>query len=313
MKNYKPIDLSNIKTYPLKSRSSKVREADFASTHQKGKSFKNFLDALPHILAAKDFHEVTAAVVDACRKQKPVIWAMGAHSIKCGLNPILIDLMRRGVIRVLALNGAGIVHDFELAMIGQTSEDVDREIASGMFGMAKETGEMINNAIREYGHEGTGAAVGKMLSEQKPPFVSQSLLATGYELGIPVTVHTAIGTDIIHMHPSADGAAIGRASHYDFRLLASAVADLGGGGVFFNVGSAVILPEVFLKAVTLVRNQGVLLEDFTTVNMDFIQHYRPMTNVVKRPTAGCGRGFCLTGHHEIMIPLLAAAVIESLP
>lgn len=312
MKRYKPVNLSRVTTYSIKKRSSKVRKKDFASPHRKGNSFEDFFGSLPNILAASDLRWVVDAIIKAHEIQKPVIWAMGAHSIKCGLSPILIDLMRRGVITALALNGAGIVHDFELAMVGETSEDVDREIKTGAFGMAKETAEILNGAIRKYGDYGIGAAVGRMLHEEKPPLMSNSLLATAYELNIPITVHVAIGTDIIHMHPNADGASIGKASHMDFRLLTSVVADMGGGGVFLNIGSAVILPEVFLKAVTIARNLGHSVEDFTTVNMDFIQHYRPNTNVTKRPVSGCGRGINLTGHHEIMIPLLAAALVERL-
>lgn len=312
MKRYTPVNLSRVTTYSIKKRSSKVRKKDFAAPHRKKNSFNEFFGSLPNILAAKDLRWIVDAIIRAHEIQKPIIWAMGAHPIKCGLNSILVDLMRRGMITALALNGAGIVHDFELAMVGETSEDVDREIETGKFGMAKETAEMLNGAIRKYGDYGIGAAVGRMLHEEKPPFMSHSLLATGYELNIPVTVHIAIGTDIIHMHPNADGASIGKASHVDFRLLTSVVSDMAEGGVFLNIGSAVILPEVFLKAVTIARNIRGTLKNFTTVNMDFIQHYRPNTNVTKRPISGYGRGINLTGHHEIMIPLLAAALVENL-
>lgn len=313
MKLYRPINLSRVNTYSLKDRSSKLYKGDFATPHQRGGSLEGFLDSLPNVLAVKDFNEVVGAIIEAREKEKPVIWAMGAHPIKCGLNPVIIDLMRRGVITALALNGAGIVHDYELALVGRTSEDVDREIRSGAFGMAKETAEGLNGAIKTYGDYGIGTAVGKMLNKQNPPCMSQSIMATAAELNILVTVHVAIGTDIIHMHPSMDGASVGKASHIDFRLLTSVVTDLRDGGVFLNVGSAVILPEVFLKALNLARNLSLkTIEDFTTVNMDFIQHYRPQTNVLKRPTAGHGKGYSLTGHHEIMIPLLAAALIEKL-
>jgi hypothetical protein len=236
---------------------------------------------------------------------------MGAHSIKVGLNPVIIDLMERGIITSLALNGAGIIHDFELAFIGQTSEDVDKEILSGAFGMAEETGSMLNQAISSAGKdEGIGAAVGRMIQAGDFPYKDKSLLAAGLRLDIPVTVHVAIGTDIIHMHPSFDGRATGEASHSDFLTFCSLVSELEG-GVYINLGSAVLLPEIFLKAVTLVRNLGQPLRHFTTVNMDFVQHYRPNTNVVRRPTQGGGRGFAITGHHEIMFPLLAAAIIEN--
>jgi len=236
---------------------------------------------------------------------------MGAHPIKVGLTPVIIDLMERGIITSLSLNGAGIIHDFELALIGQTSEDVDKEILSGAFGMAEETGSMINNAVKSGAEQGLGIgeAMGRMVHAGEFPYKDKSLLAAGTRLGVPVTVHVAIGTDIIHMHPSFDGRATGEAAGRDFRRFCSLVADLEG-GVFINLGSAVLLPEIFLKAVTLSRNLGHKLQHFTTVNMDFIQHYRPNTNVVRRPTHGGGKGFALTGHHEIMFPLLAAAIIE---
>jgi hypothetical protein len=237
---------------------------------------------------------------------------MGAHAIKVGLNPVIIDLMERGVITGLALNGAGIIHDFELALIGRTSEDVDKEILTGAFGMAEETGSLLNQAINAAGpEEGIGAAVGRMIQSGDFPYKDRSLLAAGIRLGVPVTVHVAIGTDIIHMHPSFDGKATGEAAHRDFLAFCALVSGIEG-GVYINLGSAVLLPEIFLKAVTLCRNLGHTLQHFTTVNMDFVQHYRPNTNVVRRPTQDGGRGFALTGHHEIMLPLLAAAIIESL-
>jgi hypothetical protein len=237
---------------------------------------------------------------------------MGAHAIKVGLNPVIIDLMEKGAITSLAVNGAGIIHDFELAFIGRTSEDVDREILSGAFGMAEETGSMLNKAIGEASaDEGIGAAVGRMIQSGDFPYKDNSLLAAGHRLGVPVTVHVAIGTDIIHMHPSFDGRATGEAAQRDFLAFCSLVSELEG-GVYINLGSAVLLPEIFLKAVTLARNLGQPLRHFTTVNMDFVQHYRPNANVVRRPTQGGGRGFALTGHHEIMLPLLAAAIIEQL-
>jgi hypothetical protein len=307
----KKIDTSKIKSYSIKGRESKVRINDFAKPHAWGGSFQDFFSSLPDILAAKHFKDVVAAVVQARKDKRPVMLGMGAHSIKVGLNPVIIDLMERGIITSLALNGAGIIHDFELALIGQTSEDVDKEILSGAFGMAEETGSMLNQAISSAGKdEGIGAAVGRMIHAGDFPYKNKSLLAAGQRLDMPVTVHVAIGTDIIHMHPSFDGKATGEATHRDFLTFCSLVSELEG-GVYINLGSAVLLPEIFLKAVTLVRNLGQPLRHFTTVNMDFVQHYRPNTNVVRRPTQGGGKGFAITGHHEIMFPLFAAAVIEN--
>lgn len=308
----KKIDPSKIKTYSIKGRQSKVKIENFARPHKKGSSFADFYSSLPHILASKHFMDVVEAIVLARKNKKPVMLGMGAHSIKVGLSPIIIDLMERGVITSLALNGAGIIHDFELAFIGHTSEDVDKEILSGAFGMAEETGSMLNAAIKAAKNdEGIGAAVGRMVQEGEFPFKDKNLLAAAYRLGVPATVHVAIGTDIIHMHPSFDGKATGEATHRDFLTFCSLVSELEG-GVYINLGSAVLLPEIFLKAVTLARNLGNPIHHFTTVNLDFVQHYRPNTNVVRRPTQGGGKGYALTGHHEIMLPLLAAAVIEQL-
>jgi hypothetical protein len=307
----KPFDPSRIRTYSLKDRASKVRIDEIASTHKKNGSFKDFFNSLPNILAARDIKEVAEAIIQARKDGRPVMLGMGAHPIKVGLTPVIIDLMERGTITSLSLNGAGIIHDFELAFVGQTSEDVDREILSGAFGMAEETGGMINNAVRDGNGKGLGIgeSVGRLIQGGEFPYKSKSLLAAGTRLAIPVTVHVAIGTDIIHMHPSFDARATGEAAGRDFRTFCSLVADLEG-GVYINLGSAVLLPEIFLKAVTLSRNLGHTLRHFTTVNMDFIQHYRPNTNVVRRPTHGGGKGYALTGHHEIMLPLLAAAINE---
>lgn len=306
------IDPSKIKTYSIKGRESKVKINDFSLPHSKGRTFADFFASLPNILAAKHLKEVAAAIVQARKDERPVMLGMGAHSIKVGLNPVIIDLMERKIITSLSLNGAGVIHDFELAFIGQTSEDVDKEILSGAFGMAEETGSMINEAIKSAAQgEGIGVAAGRMIHAGSFPYKDKSLLAAGFRLGIPVTVHVAIGTDIIHMHPSFDGQATGAAAHHDFLSFCSLVSELEG-GVYINLGSAVLLPEIFLKAVTLCRNLGKPLQHFTTVNMDFVQHYRPNTNVVRRPTQGGGRGYAITGHHEIMLPLLAAAVIEHL-
>jgi len=308
-----PIDLSKLKTYPLDSRKSKVSVADFATPWKQGAKLATFLDSLPAILAADDLKAVIAAVVAAAREHKTIVLGMGAHVIKVGLNPILIDLMQRKVITAIAMNGAGIIHDLELAMRGQTSEDVAASLGDGSFGMARETGEFLSRAIKTAGEAeiGLGLAVGQAILAADFPYRDKSLLAACARLKIPATVHVALGTDIIHMHPGFDAAAAGEASHRDFRIFASVVATLEE-GVYLNVGSAVIMPEVFLKATTLVRNLGNQLVNFTTVNMDFIRHYRPMTNVVHRPTSGGGRGFNLVGHHEIMLPLMAAGVIEQL-
>ncbi len=310
-----PIDLSRLKTYPLQRRHSKVRVSDFSAPWRRGRSFKRFLGTLPDILAVQTYRAVVQAIVRAHRRGRPVIIGMGAHPTKVGLNPILVDLIERGIVTAVAMNGAVIIHDFELAHMGQTSEEVEAEIDSGRFGMAEETGRMLNEAIVQGVKEGLGIgeAIGRYLNLHKGLFPNRrtSLLATGERLGVPVTVHVALGTDIIHMHPSADGAAIGAGSLLDFRKLAAVVSRMEG-GVYINLGSAVIMPEVFLKTVTLGRNLGNKVTDITTVNMDFLPHYRPTTNVVKRPTQKGGRGYTLIGHHEIMVPLLAAAVLEEL-
>ena len=309
----KPIDLSSLKTYPLASRKSKVDRADFAHPWKRGGSLEDFLDRIPKILAAKDFRAVVSAIAKAHEAGRPVVLAMGAHVIKVGLNPTLIDLMARGIVSAVAMNGAGIIHDLELAMIGRTSEDVLEGLEHGAFGMARETADFLNRAVSEAGKQdlGLGHAVGQAILAEDLPFAKDSIFATAVELGIPATVHVAVGTDIIHIHPGFDPGAAGKASHLDFRLFSSVVAGLEE-GVYLNVGSAVILPEVFLKALTLVRNTGHKVEQFTAVNMDFIRHYRSTTNVVERPTSMGGAGYTLIGHHEIMFPLLAAAVIEKL-
>jgi len=273
----------------------------------------DWLESLPRILAGETLRAIVLHMVRAAAAKKSILLAMGAHPIKVGLNPVIVDLMERGILRGLAMNGAGIIHDTELAMVGHTSEDVAAELGSGNFGMTDETGRFLNKAIARGAEKdvGIGRAVGAMLVEEKLPYWRHSLVARAYELDIPVTVHVAIGTDVIHSHPSANGAAIGRASHLDFRIFARLVSMLQE-GVFINLGSSVIMPEVFLKALSLVRNLGYQVNNFTTVNMDFISHYRPMTNVVRRPTLEGGNGYNLLGHHEIMFPLLAAAVIEGL-
>jgi hypothetical protein len=307
---YAEFDLSGLQSYPLASRPSKVRVADFARPDA-ARGLAAAIDALPDLLGAADLKAVAAAIRAARAADRPVIWGLGAHVIKAGLSPILVDLMERGFVSALALNGAGVIHDFEIALGGSTSEDVDAALGPGRFGMAEETGTLLNGAINEGVGRGLGLgqAVCEYLAASRPPHAPVSLLATAARLEVPVTVHVAIGTDIIHMHPAASGAALGEGSLRDFRYFVSNVAHLAG-GVFLNCGSAVILPEVFLKAVALVRNRGLSLDGLTTVNLDFLKHYRPLTNVVTRPTAGVGRGYSLVGHHEILIPLLAAAVVR---
>jgi hypothetical protein len=307
-----PLDLGGVRTYPLASRKSQVTRADFGRPLARGARVAELLDALPRILGGQALRGLAADVLRARSLGKPILWGLGAHVIKVGLSPILVDLMEKGLVTGLALNGAGVVHDFELAVAGHTSEDVSAGLGSGEFGMARETGEEVNRAIVEGDRDGLGlgAAVGRYLVARKPPHLDVSLLAAARRLGLAATVHVAVGTDIVHMHPACDPAALGRATHLDFRLFAAEVARLGGGGVYLNVGSAVMLPEVFLKAVTLARNLGHTITDFTTANLDFIQSYRPNTNVVERPTSGVGRGYSLTGHHEILVPLLAAALVE---
>jgi hypothetical protein len=313
-KRYAPLDTAGIKTYPLATRPSKVRAEDGAAPWRAGGTLKAYLDSLPNQLAVRALREVVQAVLAARRKGKPVLLGMGAHVIKVGLSRVLIDLLERGAVTALALNGACAVHDFELATVGFTSEDVEVQLAEGEFGMAEETGRVLNEAVIEGVGRGAGfgRAVGERLLAMQPPYLSHSLLAACVRLDVPCTVHVAVGTDIVHMHPCCDGAAVGAATHRDFRLLAAVVADLGDGGVYLNVGSAVLLPEVFLKALTLSRNLGHRVQDFVTANLDFIQHYRPTQNVVRRPVANGGRGYALTGHHELLVPLLAAAVIEGM-
>ena len=307
----KRIDLSKIKTIPLDTRKCKVAVKDFASLPEKGSSFKNFYDSLPNILAARDFKDVVDAIVAARKKKRMVIFMMGAHVIKCGLSPIVIDLMKRGIVKHVALNGAGIIHDTEVAMIGRTSEDVCEGIVDGSFGMAQETASFINGAIN-YGFRngiGIGEAVGSRIMKSKSLYKDKSILAMGYKLGVPVTVHVAIGTDIIHQHPSANGMAIGEGSLLDFKTFIYSVSKLEN-GVAVNIGSAVILPEVFLKAVTVARNLGYKAHKFTTANFDMIIQYRPYQNVIRRPTSTGGKGYNITGNHELMIPLLYRSIIE---
>ena len=309
-----PLDFAGLKTVSLHERGGKVTRAHFATPYRKGSGVSGWLDSLPHLLAGDQFRAVVEALVEARARQRAIIWGLGGHVIKCGLTPVLIDLMERGYATAFALNGSSSIHDFELALAGQTSEDVEAVLPDGRFGSAEETGRYMNTAIVEGDRAGVGMgeALGAGLCSSTAAEPLVGLLSEAYRHSTPVTVHVAIGTDTPHTHPAADAGAIGRATHRDFRLFAALVADLHEGGVYLNVGSAVVLPEVFLKAVSAVRNLGHPLGGFTTVNMDFLQHYRPRVNVVERPHAGGagGKGYALTGHHELMIPLLAAALIE---
>lgn len=309
----KPLDFSGLNTYSVHDRYSKVTVANFARPLPPGATLQEFIESLPDQLLGRDFPDLVERLALVRENGRPLLVGLGAHVIKVGLNPILIDLMERKIITGLALNGAGIVHDTEIAMVGRTSEDVDQVLGLGEFGAARETGEEINSAINQGAKngQGLGEALGDYLLARDFPHNHVSLLASARRLSVPVTVHVAIGTDIVHIHPNADGAAIGQTSHRDFRLFCREVAELEG-GAYLNLGSAVLLPEVFLKALTVARNLGHQVTQFTTANFDFIRHYRTMTNVVNRPVAGGGRGFNLIGHHELMIPLLAAVLVERL-
>jgi hypothetical protein len=327
----KPLDRTGLRTVPLAERPAKVSVKDFAHSYQKGQGVGALLDSLPHILAGNSFRSTVEAIWRARERGMAILWGLGGHVIKVGLSPILIDLMEKGFVTGIAMNGSTAIHDFEIALVGSTSEEVDVQLPGGFFGMAEETGRWMNEAIREADRRevGIGEGLGEFLETKSRegsgaglrgvPFANMSLLLAAYRRKVPVTVHVAVGTDTPHNHPAADGRAIGGASHRDFLLFAGLVRGLEG-GVYLNVGSAVILPEVFLKAISAVRNLGFPLHDFTTVNLDFLQQYRPMENVVRRPTLGktasgpmggeSGRGISLTGHHEILIPMLAAALIE---
>jgi hypothetical protein len=311
----KPFELNRIHSYPLKDRPSKVDVHSFGRPHVKGESVADFLEGLPDILGAKGLCNLAQAIVQARSAGKPILWGLGGHVIKTGLSPILIDLMDRGLVSGIAMTGAGLIHDFEIAVVGSTSEDVEAQLDQGAFGMAEETGRGINDAINGGVKDGLGIgeSLGCHLCSIRPPFGEYSLLVQAYMRSIPVTVHVTIGADITHNHPACLPSALGEGSHRDFRLFASLVARLNGGGVYLNCGSAVTLPEVFLKCITLVRNSGNALQDFTTANLDFIQHYRPRENVLERPVKKGGVGIPLTGHHEILIPLLAAWLVELSP
>jgi hypothetical protein len=307
------MDLNRVHAGSIADRTSKVRVQDFARVVPAGEWFDRLEQALPRILAGRSFPRVVEHILAAVKKSKPVIFMLGAHVIKCGLSPLIVDLMHRGVISGLALNGAGVIHDVEIARWGRTSEDVESALVQGRFGMTGETADFINGALRQAGpDEGYGACVGRALSRDEPPHGEASLLLAGHRCGVPVTVHVALGTDVIHQHPSTDGALVGELSHRDFRILAESISKIGNGGVVLNAGSAVILPEVFLKCLSLAVHLHGRIGAFVTVNMDMIQHYRPFMNLVRRPTRLGGRGYKLMGQHEIMIPLLSAAIRNGL-
>ena len=319
-----PLTLGGVNTYPLASRKSKVSVSDFAKPPAKNPSITKFLDALPNLLAANDLRSLLSDIRRARKNRAAILWGIGGHVIKVGLGPTLIDLMNRGFVSAIAMNGAALIHDFEIALAGSTSEDVEAGLGTGVFGMAAETGEYINEfaKLATRLRIGYGEAAGQFLSSGilNTPHAASSVLMAAYTRRVPVTVHLAIGADIPHMHRAADGAALGAATHHDFRLFCALVKQMHAGGVYLNWGSAVLLPEVFLKAVSVVRNFGVLLSPISTANFDFIQHYRPLQNVVKRPTASvragrksASRGYAITGHHELMLPLVAAALAAGWP
>ena len=309
----RPLEFDDISTYPLGDRKSKVHVGLFGRPPEPGDSVDTFLEKLPGILAADDLRGLVDALGRSRNSGKAILWGMGGHVVKCGLGAIFIDMIRDGLVTGIAMNGAAAIHDFEIALRGSTSEEVEVELGSGRFGMARETGEYLNAAVNAAADDsiGIGEGIGRFIAEDPPNVgfrhADSSILAEAYARSIPVTVHVAIGTDITHVHPTVSGAKLGETTMRDFKLLCALVGNLEG-GVYVNLGSAVILPEVFLKAVSLVRNLGKTLEDFTTANLDFIQHYRPTVNVLKRPTAHGGRSFALTGHLEIMLPLIAAAL-----
>ncbi|MFC1693638.1 hypothetical protein ACFL1R_09055 [Candidatus Latescibacterota bacterium] len=303
------MDFSRIKTFPLSERKHKVTLSSLCSIPG-GDSFAQWYDSLPDVLGTRDLKSTAKAIASASHENREVVLAMGAHPIKCGLSPLIIHLMKKKILSCVAMNGAGIIHDFELSYIGETSEDVAETLADGSFGMAEETGRILNSAM-ETGIEtniGAGVSIGHHISSSDYKHADLSILAAGARLGIDVTVHIAVGTDTIHVHPAADGAVLGKASHLDLMKLTDHIARLEH-GVFINFGSAVILPEVFLKVLSAVRNMGYNVRTFTTVNMDMIKHYRPSENVLRRPSLTGAEAINLSGHHEIMFPLLVSAII----
>jgi len=309
-------DLSRVRTVPIERRPNKVRTEEFASPPSADRSFSQFVRALPDVLVAADFRTIVDAVVNAHRLGRGVVVMFGGHIVKTGVAPVLIDLMERGVITHLATNGSGAIHDYEIARFGATSEDVARGLLDGTFGMADETGRGMNEAFTRGMQQGwgMGESLARSLADEKDlAHPEVSLLLAASRLRIPFTVHAAIGAEIIHQHPAANGAAIGDTSHRDFRRLAATLPSLHQGGVVLNMGSAVIMPEVFLKALTIARNLNDRRPtDFTTCDLDMQRHYRPRMNVVIRPTLAGGKGYEVTGHHEIMVPLLAWAIVDRL-
>lgn len=308
-----PLDLSKLKKTSLVKEKRKVELGAFALPFESGTSFLKFWESLPDFLGAKDLKELAEIIARAHKRKKEFILAMGAHPIKVGLSPLIVDFIKRGIISGVAMNGAGAIHDFEIAFAGKTSEEVESAIEDGSFGSARETGEFFAQVSRKCSNEGIGLgeAIGKLLLANNYKNNGLSIVAQAVKRNVPVTVHIAIGTDIIHIHPQIDGGGLGKGSLLDFRIFCKMISRLEG-GVFLNLGSAVIMPEVFLKAVSAVRNLGFKLKKFTTVNMDFILHYRPRVNVLTRPVGKYGRGINLIGHHEIMLPLLFAGVLEQL-
>jgi hypothetical protein len=313
-KKYPLLGKKNLKTIPIKKRKSLVDVKDFARPYEPGPGFKDFLQTLPNFLAAKDFTEFCQQVKNAREKDKPIILGLGAHLVKVGLNPVIIDLMEKGWISAIAVNGAFMIHDFEIALAGQTSEDVAANLHKGTYGNTEETGTFLNAALKEGRQEnvGAGEAIGHYLTRSNFAYNKYSILYNAYELNIPVTIHPAIGTDFIHYHPDFDGAVVGALAETDFLLFSSVVSKISDGGVYVNIGSAVILPEIFLKAIAFCTAQGIQLKNFYTAVFDFNKHYRPYENVVSRPVLNGGKGYYFIGHHEIMIPLLAAALLSNL-
>lgn len=315
---YKPVDLSKVRTYSLQQRGGLVSVRDFAGLPDKGCSFAEWLDALPRFLGVKDLKGLAQAIVEARKAARPVIWAMGGHVVKVGCGPVVCDLMRRGIVTAIAMNGATATHDTELALCGQTSEDVGKALADGTFGMARDTAEVFAEAAARAKKDssGLGMSIGRILLERQARNANLSILATAASLGLPATVHVAMGADVVHMHPCLDAGLLGAASLWDFRLLCSIVAELGckspatAGGLWVNIGSAVFLPEVFLKTVAVARNQGISLTGMVTANLDMMRHYRTRVNVLNRPVAGAGKSYEMIGQHEILLPLLRQVIVE---
>jgi hypothetical protein len=314
-----PLNFDGISTYPLESRKSKVHSGMFGKAMDGSEHILGLISKLPHILAGESLRNLIRAILYARTSNKPIIWGIGGHVIKVGLGPVINDLMQSGFVTGIAMNGSAAIHDFEVALRGTTSEEVEEQIGQGRFGMARETGEYMNACVEAAANSGIGfgEGLGRFITDGHKQGISfqhlpMSILAEAYARKVPATVHVAIGTDIIHAHPQTSGKGLGQVTYHDFRLFCSMARELDGGGVYLNVGSAVVMPEVFLKAVSVVRNLGHRLEEFTTANLDFIQHYRPTQNVLKRPTQNSGQSIALTGHHEIMIPLIAAALKGSI-